>query len=199
MSTHVMTTKFRVAYPKVFRAEKNDLNGNDEFSLVALFEPGADISALEAAAKAAMEKKWGTDRTLWPAGIRSPFRDQGEKKKTVDGKVVMENGKPVLLPGHVAGAIFINFKSKNKPGLVDANNNDIISESEFYGGCWARATVGAYAYDQKGNKGVAFGLQNIQKLSDGEPLGGRPKASDEFAPVASATSAPVTSANDLFK
>jgi hypothetical protein len=66
------------------------------------------------------------------------------------------------------------------------SNNDIINEADFYPGCYARATVRPFWYDTAGNKGVAFGLQNIQKLADGEPLGGRVVASKEFEPVAPA-------------
>ena len=102
--------------------------------------------------------------------ISNGFRDQGEK----------------TFEGYVAGAKFINATSNTKPGLVDAQNNDIINEADFYPGCYARATVRPFWYDTAGNKGVAFGLQNIQKLADGEPLGGRVSASKEFEPVAPA-------------
>ena len=66
---------------------------------------------------------------------------------------------------------------------MDSHVQDIIEEKDFYPGCYARATVRAFAYDQAGNRGVAFGLQNIQKLADGEPLGGRTKPHDDFEPV----------------
>jgi hypothetical protein len=64
--------------------------------------------------------------------------------------------------------------------------NDIIEEKDFYSGCFARATVRAFAYSNKGNNGVAFGLQNIQKLRDGDPLGGRTRPSDDFQAVGDA-------------
>jgi hypothetical protein len=86
-------------------------------------------------------------------------------------------------------AIFITFKAteKYKPGVVDANVKDIIEPREFYSGCYARASVRAYVYDNKGNRGVGFGLNNVQKLRDGEPLGGSggpARPSDEFQAVA---------------
>jgi len=165
-----MTPAFRVSYPNVFRPKKNDLSGKEEYSLVALFKKGEDLDELKKAAQAAMEDKWGSDKSKWPKNIRSPFRDQGEREAA----------------GYEEGAVFINLKSNQKPGLVDAKLVDIIDDAEFYAGCWARATVRAYAYDQKGNKGLAFGLQNIQKLRDDAPLGGSliPAAS-EFEAVAS--------------
>ncbi len=67
-----------------------------------------------------------------------------------------------------------------KPGLVDASLQAIIEPSEFYAGCYARATINAYAYDRNGNRGVAFGLRNIQKIKDGDSFGGGSKAENDF-------------------
>jgi len=58
---NVMTPEFRMSFPKLFKAEKNDLNGKMEFSVTALFPKGADLSKLKAAAHAACVKKWGAD------------------------------------------------------------------------------------------------------------------------------------------
>jgi hypothetical protein len=172
--SNVITPKFRVSYPNVFTPKLNDLNGKNEYSLVALFKKGEDLTALKKAAEACLVEKLGADKTKWPKNLKSPFRDQGEKEK--DG---------ALPAGYEEGAIFLTLKSSQKPGLVDASNQDIIDPVEFYAGCYARASIRPYYYDQKGNKGIAFGLQNLQKLADGEPLGGaRVKASDEFEPVA---------------
>ncbi len=173
----IVTPEFRVSYPHLFKAKLNDLNGKEEYSVVALFKKGEDLSLLKKAAQEAIMKKWGSDKTKWPANLKSPFRDQKEREK--DG---------ALPGGHEAGAIFMNFKSKEKPQVVDANVQPILDESEFYAGCYARASVNAYAYDQKGNRGVAFGLGNIQFVKDGDPLGGRTRASDDFESVAGADS-----------
>jgi hypothetical protein len=173
----VITPKFRVSYPNVFKPKKNDLSGKEEFSIVALFPKGADLSKLKAAAQKAITDKWGPDKDKWPKNLRTPFRDQAEKVKEVDGK-------RVLPPGHEEGGIFLNLKSSQKPGVVDQNVQDIIDTSQFYAGCWAVASVNAYAYDQKGNRGVSFGLGNIQKVADGDPLGNRARPEQEFAPIA---------------
>jgi hypothetical protein len=72
----------------------------------------------------------------------------------------------------------------SRPGLVDANLQDIIDEVEVYSGAWYRAQVRPYSYSKKGNIGVAFGLQNVQKLRDDEPLGkGKIPASKVFTAV----------------
>lgn len=186
---NVITPEFRVSFPAVFKPKKNELNGKDEYSVVALFKKGADLSKLKAEAQRAIEDKWGKDKTKWPTSIRSPFRDQGERKKNVDGK-------EVLPAGYEAGAIFLNLKSSQRPGVVDQNVQDIIDETQFYPGCWAKASIRAYAYDNKGNRGVAFGLQNIQKVRDDDPLAGRSHAQDDFAPIEGAEGG--TAATDMF-
>jgi hypothetical protein len=194
--SNVITPKFRASFAQVFtpQAAKNQdgtpklKNGQQvqEYSVQALFPKDADLSALKAAAAAAVKEKWG-DKP--PAKLRSPFRTEKE-----DGS---------LPDGLEAGAIFMNFKTVVKPGLVDESNQDIIDPVQFYSGCYARASVRAYAYGGPGTNftpGVAFGLQNLQKLADGEPLAGvRVKASDEFEPVAGAAKAAAESgAGGLF-
>jgi hypothetical protein len=181
MSENVLTPKFRVSFPNVFRPGKAMQVGKEpEYSITMLFPKGADLSALKKAAHEAVVDKWGADKEKWPKNLRNPFRDQGEKE----------------FPGYEAGATFINAKSKQRPGLVDEKVQDIIEEHKFYPGCYARATVRAFAYDQQGNRGVSFGLQNVQKLADGEPLGGRTNPAQDFEPVASAEG--VTTAAGLF-
>lgn len=187
----IITPTFRVSYPNVFKPRKNELNGAMEYSLVALFPKGADLSQLISAAQKAIEETWGTDKSKWPKTLRSPFRDQAEREKEVNGQMVMPEG-------HEKGAIFINLKSKQRPGVVDQNVQDIIDESEFYAGCFAKASVRAYTYDQKGNRGVAFGLGNIQKVGDGDPLGGRTRAQDDFAPIEGTGNESATDATQLF-
>jgi len=196
MSDNVMTPEFRVSYPSVFKPKLNDQNNKMEYQVEALFALGADMSKLKAAAKAAAEKKWGKDASKWPANMRLPFRDQSEKpaKDKETGLPIVKDGKPVLQLGCVAGAPWMRLKSERRPGLVDQNVQDIIDETDFYGGCYARATLSAYAYDQKGNRGVNFELINIQKTRDGEPFGRvRTKATDDFSAV---EGAPVPAGQD---
>ena len=175
-AVNIMTPEFRASFVNVFRPGKPVQEGQEpKYSIVLLFEPGLDLSkpaygtlvSLKQAAMDAIVDKWGPDKVSWPTGLRLPFRKQGEKK----------------YDGYTEGGIYMTSTSKQKPGLVDASNTDIIDEHEFYSGCYARATVRAFAYDKAGNRGVAFGLQNVQKLRDGDPLSGRMKAQDEFSPV----------------
>ena len=174
MAENILTPEFRASFVHVFTPQKAMEAGKpDKYSITMLFAPGADLSALKKAATDALQEKFGarlTDPVKGPAlkaRLRSPFRDQGEK----------------AYDGYVPGAIFVTATSKNQPGVVDQNLQDIVDPSQFYSGAYARATLRAFAYEQAGNVGVSFGLQNIQKLRDGESLSGRMKAQDEFEPV----------------
>lgn len=172
----VLTPEFRVSFPAVFTPRSAMDNAEPKYSVVMLFPKSADLSKLKAIAKAAIVEKWG-DKI--PKDLRSPFRDGDDKE--LDG---------------YAGHIFITASSKMKPGLVNGNREAIINVDEFYAGCYARATVNAFAYDRNGNRGVAFGLQNIQKLREGEPFSGKTKPEDDFDAVSDATTAigPATNA-----
>lgn len=166
----VVTPIFRVSFPNVFTPSSYD-GGPPKYGVSMLFTPAqftdADKKAWEAMKALANEvsqeafKKKLNDL---PANFKRPFR-KGEEKEGLDG--------------YGPGVIFVNATSKMKPGLVDRNKQDILNQEDFYAGCYARATVVAFAYDNKG-KGVAFGLNNLQKVKDGESFSGRVDASEDF-------------------
>ena len=97
--------------------------------------------------------------------IKTPLRD-GDKER----------------PGDDAykGCYFINANSATAPGIVDADRNPIMDRSEVYSGVYGRASINLYAFNSNGNRGIACGLNNLQKIRDGEPLGGKPRAEDDF-------------------
>lgn len=163
-----MTPEFRVSFPNVFKAKAFE-DQEPKFSVVMLFDKKkADLTSLKKAVAFAAQEKWGADKAKWPKNLRMPFRD-GEEKSDMEG---------------YAGCTFVSASSKQAPGVVDQARN-IITEADqsFYAGCYARATLIAFAYDKAGNRGVSFSLQNLQKLRDGQPFSGRKKAEDEFDAV----------------
>lgn len=191
----IKTPKFRVSYPKVFKPELNKLSKKMEYSLVALFANGQDLTAMYAAAEEALKEEFGENKAKWPKNLKNPFKKQEDRADVETG---------VLPSGHEAGAIYMNLKSSQKPGLVDQQVQHITDESSFYAGCWAIASVNckAYNFEDGVSTGVAFYLNNIQKVADGEPLSPRPSPEADFAPIAGAVAAngaakPKT-ANDLF-
>jgi hypothetical protein len=117
-----------------------------------------------------MTKKFGPNKDSWPKLSRNPFRDQGEK----------------TFEGYVAGAKFINASSNTKPGLVDASNNDIINEADFYPGCYARATVRPVLVRHRGEQGRRVWIAEHPKARRWGTVGRTRLASKEFEPVAPA-------------
>ena len=167
MAEKLVTPEFRAAFVSVVRATASRVSpDNKKYGIKAVFSPTTDITALKKAAEEAVKEKWPNGA---PKGLRSPFRTNDE----------LEN--PVV--GVEDDAMVITFSSpeNRRPGLVDRNLQDIIDETEVYAGCFLRAQVRPYAYDKAGNKGVAFGLENVMKTRDGDPLGsGRMPASKAF-------------------
>lgn len=156
-----------LSFPALFRAKSFD-GQPEKYSCTLIFDEAAqgtpEFAALKEAARNAVREKWA-DKV--PANMRSPFRS-GEEKS---------------FEGYGPGKIFINVSSKQKPRVVDAQVRDVTDESKAYPGCRVRASLGVYAYDNKGNKGVAFGLRNVQIVGDGPRLGGGSSPKDDFAPV----------------
>jgi hypothetical protein len=184
MAEKLITPEFRAAFVGLFRATapRENPDGKKKYSMRAVFMPDADLSGLKAAAKAAVAEKWGNNP---PKTMRSPFRTNEELDDPI--------------PGVPDDAVVMTFSANEdrRPGLVDANLNDIIDESEVYSGAWFRAQIRAYPYEQAGNRGVAFGLENVQKLRDDEPLGsGRVPASKAFEAFGGGSSG--KSAGNLF-
>lgn len=168
MADKIITPEFRAAYCGIFRATapKENPDGKKKFSMRAVFMPGANIDELKKAAAHVAGEKWGKNV---PKNVRSPFRTNEELDNPI--------------PGVPDDAIVMTFSANEdrRPGIVDKNLNDIIDDSECYSGAWFRAQVRPYCYDQAGNKGIAFGLENVQKVRDDEPLGsGRMPASKAF-------------------
>lgn len=193
----LITPEFRVSYPYIFepQTQKND-DGTTrkEYSLVAIFPAGADLTAFANDRVRILEAEFGAKEN-WPENLRSPFRKCKEKWKVVDGKQVIPEGY------EEGDACWMTFKAteKHRPGLVDQNMQDIIEPKDFYPGCYARASVNLYYYShKKGGKGVSVGLLNVQKTRDGKPLGGSAmsKPTDDFTPVAGASGGSASSVFD---
>ena len=77
-------------------------------------------------------------------------------------------------------------KIPNKAALkLPLRDGDLERDDEAYKGAYFvnanSTTVNFYAFNSNGNRGIACGLGNIQKVRDGEPLGGRSSAADDFA------------------
>jgi len=161
----------RVSFPKVFKPEGYQ-GSEPKYSMMLVFDPSKFTAndkklwkAMESLAdEVSMDKFKKTIKQL-PNNFKKPIRDGAEKAD---------------LQGFGDGKMFFTASSMMKPGLVGLDLCPILEEDEFYPGCYARITLTAYAYENVG-KGVAFGLQNIQKVADGERLDSRTNADKDFA------------------
>ena len=154
--------------------EPKSINGGAPKYSVSLIIPKSDTKTLEkirAAIQAAYEegqsKLKGNGRSV-PAlsALKTPLRD-GDTERPDDEAY--------------ANSYFVNANSGTAPGIVDADRNPILERSEVYSGVYGRASINFYAFNSNGNKGIACGLNNLQKIRDGESLGGKSRAEDDFA------------------
>ena len=168
INTKVITGKVRLSYANVW--EPASINGGEEKYSVSLIIPKSDtttIGAIQAAVDAAIEAGIGKFGGKKPnkASSKLPLRD-GDIERPEE-----ENYKD---------AYFINANSRTAPQIVDRKVQPILDRDVVYSGCYARVSITLYAFNSNGNKGIACGLGNIQKVADGKPLDGRTTAASDF-------------------
>lgn len=162
----------RWSYANVWDAKS--INGGAPKYSVSLIIPKSDtvtVNKIKAAIQAAYEEgesKLKGNGKFVPAldTIKNPLRD-GDKERPGDAAY--------------ANSYFINANSASAPGIVDADRQPILDRSEVYSGVYGRASINLYAFNSNGNRGIACGLNNLQKIRDGEPLGSKASAESDFA------------------
>lgn len=168
-SAKVVTGKVRFCYANVFEPVAMNDGETPKYSVCILI-PKTDTKTLDAinkaieAAKVAGKAKIADKNGRIPSTIKSPLRD-GDDERSDD---------PTF-----EGMMFINANSNRKPAIVDKSLNEIMSRDEFYSGCYGRVSLNFYAFNVQ-SKGIAAGLQNLQKLEDGEMLTGGSTAEEDF-------------------
>lgn len=172
-TTKMNTGKARFSY--LYATEPQaPMKGNDKGKYsVQLLIPKTDtttVKLLNSCMKAAVVNDRETDNKL--KGVKSP------KLPLHDGDGEKPNGGEYddICHGHYV----LSASSYNKPGLVDINNDLLPEPSEWYSGIYGRANINFYAYNTNGNKGIACGLNHLQKISDGESLSGAGSATSAF-------------------
>lgn len=163
----IITGEVRLSYLNVFTPKS--IEGSEPTYSVSLIIPKSDTKtikainhAIEVAKQAGISKFGGKI----PANLKLPLRD-GDVDREDD-----ENYKD---------SYFMNANCKTPPGLIYKNGAKIEDSTDLYSGCYGRVSITLYPFNTNGNKGIACGLNNIMKTRDGEPLGGRAKAEDDFA------------------
>lgn len=167
--TKVITGEVRLSYAHLFKPVAIS-EGQEEKYSVCILIPKSDTAtvrkieaAIEAAKAAGLTSRWNGKL---PRNLKLPLRDGDEERSE----------QP-----EYHGCHFLNATSKQRPGIVDAQVQQIINSEEVYSGCYGRVSINFFAFSTAGNNGIACGLNNVQKLRDGEYLGGRANAEDDFA------------------
>jgi hypothetical protein len=169
MATKLMLKNVRLSYANLFEPRENK-NGELRYSTALLIpKDHPQVEALKAAIDAEGEGKFGKK---WETMAKKnyPLHDADE-----DGKADDE-------PAY-EGHYYINASSKRKPQVVDRQVQPILDESEMFSGCWGNVSIAIFAFEVPENKGVSFGLNNVQKVKEGERLGGAPNADEEFEAI----------------
>lgn len=168
-STKVVTGKVRFCYVNVFEPTAMNEGDTPKYNICVLI-PKTDTKTLEKinkaieAAKQAGKAKLADKNGRIPANLKLPLRD-GDEERPDD---------PAFEDHY-----FINANSMRQPSIVDRSLNPIMSRDEFYSGCYGRASINFYAFNVS-SKGIAAGLNNLQKLEDGEMLAGGSTAEEDF-------------------
>lgn len=168
-TTKVVTGKVRFCYANVFEPAAMNEGETPKYGVTILI-PKSDTKTLDKikkaieAAKVAGKSKIADKNGKIPSTLKTPLRDGDEER----------GDDPAF-----EGMMFINANSMRKPSIVDKELNPIMDKAEFYSGCYGRASIVFYAFDVK-SKGIACGLNNLQKLEDGEPLAGGSTAEEDF-------------------
>lgn len=168
---NLVTGKIRFSYVNVFSPRVTP-NGDEKYSVTILI-PKNDVDTyqkiIEGINKCLQENLSNVFGGVMPSNPKLPIHD---------GDGLRQGGEPY--GAECKSHWVITANSNSAPEIVDANCNPIISKNEFYSGCYGRASLRFYAYNQNGNKGIGCGLGNVQKLEDGQPLDGRTTAAEDF-------------------
>lgn len=168
-STKVITGKVRFCYTNVFEPTAMNEGDTPKYNICILIPKNdaatiAKVNAAINAAKEAGKAKIADKNGRIPANLKLPLRD-GDVERPDDP--AFEN------------MYFINANSMRKPSIVDRDLNPIMSKDDFYSGCYGRASINFYAFNVS-SKGIAAGLNNLQKLEDGEMLAGGSTVEEDF-------------------
>jgi len=172
----LITGEVRLSYCHLLEPVQINGEGNPKYSVSVLI-PKTDTETLAAFKKAVdnavIKGKDKHGEKFMQGKIKKPLRD-GDSE---------EENRPEEYHGHY----FFNCSAQEKrpPQVIAADGKTLLTdETEIYSGCYGRVSVNMYPFNTNGNKGIAVGLNNVQKIRDGEALGGtKESAFTEFEAV----------------
>jgi hypothetical protein len=162
----IVTGEVRFSFVHIFEAYSSEEGKPARYSISLIIDPSdkATVSKIEKAIADVAEANKGLWGGKVPLNLKKPLRDGDEKDQEA-----------------YAGKLFLNATSKNRPGCVDKDLQEVIDPLEVKSGDYGRASLTFFAFNSNGNKGIGVGLNNVQKLRDGESLGGKKNAASDFA------------------
>lgn len=166
--TKVVTGVVRLSYANVW--EPTSINGGKPKYGVSLIIPKSDTKTID-----------DINRAIENAIIEGTAKFGGKVPPRGALKLPLRDGDLERDDEAYKNAFFVNANSTTPPQIVDLSVQKILNREEVYSGCYARVSINFYAFNSNGNRGIACGLGNIQKVRDGEPLGGKSSAEDDFA------------------
>jgi hypothetical protein len=111
--------------------------------------------------------KEGFGPSTKPSTLTLPFKDAGEKEGVWNG----------FEKGHT----YIKTWSNDKPGIVNAQRQEILLPEEVWAGQMVRANINPKWWSNSGKKGVSFYLNHIQIVRTDLPrIDGKASASKAF-------------------
>ena len=186
-TNHFVTGNARLSYVHLNAPYAHQIGGEAKYSVTVLV-PKTDKTtkahidaAIQAATQLGISKQWNGAK---PPVLATPL---------YDGDGVRPNGEAFGAECKGCWVFTASSKADRKPRIVNSQVQDIIDPNEIYSGIYGRVGVDAYPYNVSGKRGIAFGLTNVQKLTDGEPLGSVITAEDDFGePVTPVSINPLT-------
>lgn len=176
MAKRVVIEGARLSWPKLFKPEARPGSTEEKYSTMLLIPKSAT---------AVMERLYAAEKEALQDGKTTKFKG---KVPTKDYSIIHDGDDEEVVEDYPERAghwyMSVSASTKFKPGVVDKNLEKILDESEVYSGVYANVSVTAFPYNQEGNKGVSFGLNNVQILGYGDSLAGGVDAADEFSQVA---------------
>lgn len=170
MVTRVVIKKARLSFPYLFKPKEAKAGQAAKYSTMLMIPKSdkATVKMLRDAEKEAAEAGKSTKfGGKIPSNLSSIIHDGDEE---VDDWPEREG----------MWCLSVSSSEQYRPGIVDKNRQAVLDQSEVYSGVYANVSLTAFAYNVDGNKGVSFGLNNVQILGFGENLAGGMKAEDEF-------------------
>lgn len=167
MNKIIRTPKVIGNYVHVGKSRINDLNGKEEYSLQILWDKidmASFTDEVNAMVLSLAKDCWGANI---PPMRKHPIRDADEEGKKEE---------------HYRGKLFMNLRTEEAPGIVDASGAP-IDGSQCRSGDYFRVSMAGFAYKKPPPGGVTFFLNNLQWIGKGKSISGRMRPEEEFGPI----------------